>query len=204
MVHNWGPEFEVRPRTATIVEEKGAYINNYCSLSPGKSIQMNPFTHLKGKDSTAKYTTIILSTPGTFTDSSGKILMTGENSRAEIAARAVCQGGTIIQSGLLIGAAPYCRAHVDCSGLMLSNEGSIEAVPGLRAKHPDAVMSHEASIGRIAPGEAAYLQSKGMTEEEAISMIIRGFLNMGIESLSPELDAAFSKIALVSGHGDKK
>ncbi|MFW9987377.1 MAG: SufD family Fe-S cluster assembly protein [Candidatus Odinarchaeota archaeon] len=203
MVHNWGPEFEIRPRTATIVEEKGTYISNYCSLSTGKSIQMNPFTYLKGKNSTAKYTTIILSTPGTFTDSSGTILMTGESSRAEIAARVVCQGGTIIQSGLLIGAAPYCRAHVDCSGLMLSDDGSIEAVPGLRAMHPDARMSHEASIGRIAPGEVAYLQSKGMTEEEAISMIIRGFLDMGVKGLSPDLDDSFSKIALVSGHGEK-
>jgi hypothetical protein len=203
MVHNWGPEFDIRPRTATIVEEKGTYVSNYCSLKPGRSIQMSPFTHLKGKGSTAKYTTIILSTPGSCTNSGGEILMSGENSRAEIAARAVCQGGTVIQAGLLIGAAPYCRAHVDCSGLMLSDKGSIEAVPGLRAMHPDARMSHEASIGRIAPGEVAYLQSKGMNEEEAVSMIIRGFLDMGIQNLSPELDQAFSEIALVSGHGEE-
>jgi Fe-S cluster assembly scaffold protein SufB len=86
---------------------------------------------------------------------------------------------------------------------MMSNEGLIEAVPGLRAMHPDAKMSHEASIGRIAPGEVSYLQSKGLTEEEAISMIVRGFLDIGIRGLSSELDAAISEIMTVSGHGEK-
>ncbi|MBA7660037.1 hypothetical protein ES703_68036 [subsurface metagenome] len=129
--------------------------------------------------------------------------MTGKNSGAEIAARAVCQGGSIIQTGLLVGAAPNCRAHVDCSGLMVSKEGMIEAVPGLRALHPDAKMSHEASIGRISPGEVAYLQSRGFSEEEALALIIRGFLDIGIESLSPELDRTISEIAQISGHGEK-
>lgn len=203
MIHNWGPEFEVRPRSATIVDDGGTYISNYCSLNPAKNIQMEPFTHLKGRNSTAKYTNIILGTKGTFVDLGGKILMTGENSGAEIAARAVCQGGIIIQTGLLIGAAPNCSAHVDCSGLMMSHDGIIEAVPGLRAMHPNARMSHEASIGRIAPGEISYLQSKGLTEEEATSMIVRGFLDIGIRGLSPELDAAISEIATISGHGEK-
>ena len=203
MIHNWGPEFEIRPRSATIVDDGGTYMSNYCSLNPAKSVQMNPFTHLKGKNSTAKYNTIILGIKGTFIDLGGIILMTGENSGAEIAARAVCQGGTIIQAGLLIGAAPNCHAHIDCSGLMMSNDGLIEAVPGLRAMHPDAKMSHEASIGRIAPGEVSYLQSKGLTEEEAISMIIRGFLDIGIRGLSSKLDAAISEIMTVSGHGEK-
>lgn len=42
-----------------------------------------------------------------------------------------------------------------------------------------------------------------MTEEESISMIIRGFLDMGNQGLSPELDAAFSEIAAISGHGEE-
>ena len=203
MVHNWGPEFEIRSRSATSVDDEGTYTSNYCSLNLGKSVQLSPFTHLKGKNSSAKYTTIVLGNKGTFADLGGRVLLSGENSGAEIMARAVCYGGTIIQTGLLIGAAPNCRAHVDCSGLMMSNGGLIEAIPGLRSMHPDARMSHEASIGRIAPGEVSYLQSKGMTEEEAISMIVRGFLDAGIRGLSPELDAALSDIAKISGHGEE-
>lgn len=203
MIHNWGPEFEVRPRGGTIVEEGGTYISNYFSLRPAKSVQMDPFTHLKGDNSSAKYLTVILSTPGTFADLGGRILMTGKNSGAELVARAVCQGGYVIQTGLIIGAASNCRAHVDCAGLMMSEKGMIEAIPGLRAMHPEARMSHEASIGRVAPGQVAYLQSKGLTEEEALSMIVRGFLDIGVEIFIPELDSAISEIAEISGHGEE-
>ena len=82
-------------------------------------------------------------------------------------------------------------------------DGFIEAVPGLRSLHPEARMSHEASIGKIAPEQVAYLQSRGMEEREAISLIIRGFLDADIEGLSPELDARIAEIVELAGHGEE-
>ena len=202
MIHSWGPQFDIGPRTCSIVEEGGTLINTYCSINPPRKIQMHPFTHLKGDNASAKYVSIILGTPNTCCDIGGTIMMDGNNTGAEICARAVCKGGNIVQTGLLIGKGKNCRAHVDCAGLMLSNEGMIEATPALRALNPDARMSHEASIGRVAPGELVYLMSKGFTEEEALSTIIRGFIDPGIEGISPELDAALTEVAEISGHGE--
>jgi Fe-S cluster assembly scaffold protein SufB len=82
-------------------------------------------------------------------------------------------------------------------------EGFIESIPGLRGLHPEARMSHEASIGRIAPEQVEYLQSRGLDEREAISMIIRGFLGADIVGLGPELDARIAEIAELAGHGEK-
>jgi hypothetical protein len=48
-------------------------------------------------------------------------------------------------------------------------------------------MSHEASVGKISPEQVEYLQARGMEEREAVSMIIRGFLDVNIEGLGPEL-----------------
>lgn len=203
MVHNWGSELEVRPRSATIVSEGGNFSSNYYSLNPPRHIQMDPYTHLKGKNSKAKYTTILIGKKGTICDIGGTVLLEGENSAAEYAARAVCQGGDVVQTGALIGAGKNCRAHVDCSGMILSDSGMIDAIPGLRAIHPDARMSHEASIGKINTGEVSYLQTRGLTEEEAISLIVRGFLDIGIGGLSEELDKAISEIAEISGHGEE-
>jgi Fe-S cluster assembly scaffold protein SufB len=130
--------------------------------------------------------------------------MTGENSQALKSLRAVNHGGTVIQTGLLIGAAKDARAHVDCSGLMLSDSGIIEAIPGLRAMHPDARLSHEAAIGRIDMGEVHYLQSKGLDEMQAIALIVRGFLDIGIEleGFAPELKRTIQEISTLSGHGE--
>jgi len=68
--------------------------------------------------------------------------------------------------------------------------------------HPDARMSHEASIGKIAPEQVQYLMSKGMEEREAISMLIRGFLGTDVEGLGAELDGQIAKIVEVAGHGE--
>ncbi len=204
MVHNWGPRMVVRPRSGTIVEEGGTCVGNYCSLRPARNVQSEPRAWLNGKGASAKYTTVILGSDGSTIDTGGEVYLNGENTSAELAHRAVCTGGRIYQRGLLIGNTP-CRAHVDCAGMVLNagEDGFIEAVPGLRALHPEARMSHEASIGRIAPEQVAYLQSRGMEEREAISLIIRGFLGEEIVGLSPELDARIAEIAEIAGHGEE-
>jgi Fe-S cluster assembly scaffold protein SufB len=205
MVHSWGSEVEVYPRSGTIIEAGGAFVSNYVSLRPARIIQTNPRTWLNGEGAAAKYLTIILGSRGSTIDTGGDVYLNGANSSAELAHRAVCTGGRIYQRGLLIGKAPGCRAHVDCAGMMLDagEDGFIEAVPGLRALHPEARMSHEASIGKIAPEQVAYLQSRGMEEREAISLIIRGFLDADIEGISPELDARIAEIAELAGHGEE-
>jgi len=195
-VHNWGPRMGVRSRPGTIVEEGGTFVSNYCSLRPARNVQTEPRTWLNGKGASAKYTTVILGSDGSTIDTGGEVYLNAEDTSAELAHRAVCTGGRIYQKGLLIGNAP-CRAHVDCAGMVLDarEDGFIHSVPGLRALHGDARMSHEASIGKIAPEQVAYLQSRGMEEREAISMIIRGFLGEEIVGLSPELDARVAEIA---------
>lgn len=204
MVHDWGPEFVVRPRTGTIVDDDATYVSNYYSVNPARDIQMNPFSHLKGKNANAKYMSILASFPNTYSDIGGTVLLDGENSGAELVSRAVNHGGTVIQTGLLIGAAKGARAHVDCSGLMMTEKGIIEAVPGLRSIHPDAKMSHEAAIGRIDSGEVNYLQSKGLDEMQAVALIVRGFLDIGIEveGLDSELERTIREISELSGHGE--
>jgi len=205
MVHNWGPDFIIRPRSGTVVEEDASYVSNYYSVRPPKHIEMDPFTHLKGKNAKAKYMSVIVCLPDTFSDIGGTIHMAGENSGAELVARTVNHGGTVIQTGLLMGDAKGARAHVDCSGLMMSDTGIIEAIPGLRSMHPDARMSHEAAIGRIDIGEVNYLQSKGLSEMQAIALIVRGFLDIGIEmeGLTPELEKTILEISELSGHGEE-
>jgi Fe-S cluster assembly scaffold protein SufB len=203
MIHHWGPEFIVRPRGATVVEQGGVYEENYYAVQPPKSIDMNPVTFLKGEHASAKYMSGLICLPGTSCHIGGTVYLAGENSGAELISRAVNHGGTVVQKGLLIGAAGGTRAHVDCSGLMLGDTGVIEAVPGLRAMHPDAKMSHEAAIGRIDTGAVNYLQSKGLSEMQAVSLIVRGFLNIEgeISGLAPALESAIRELAALSGHG---
>jgi len=204
MVHSWSQETEVRSHSGTIVEKGGAYLENYCSLKPAKSVKTNPRTWLDGDGASAKYLTIILGSEGAEIDTGGEVYLNGKNTSAELAHRAVCTGGRINQTGLLVGN-NVCRAHVDCAGMVVDakNDGYILSIPGLRSSHPEARMSHEASIGKIAPEQVEYLQSRGMDEREAISLIIRGFLGADVFGLGAELDSRIEDIAELAGHGEE-
>jgi len=199
MVHSWGKDVIVRPRAGTVVEAGGRYISNYVSLHPGASIESNPKTWLNGVGASASYVSVILGSPGSITDIGGEITLNADDTSAEISQRGVSTGGKIYQRGFLVGNARG-RAHVNCAGMLLdsSKEGLITSTPGLKAVSPDATLSHEASIGRIAADQVAYLQARGLTEEDAISMIIRGFLSANIVGLGPELDARIDEIAALA------
>jgi len=205
MVHSWGPKVVVWPHAGTIVEAGGALVSNYISLRPAGDIRSNPRTWLNGKGASVRHFTVIVGSEGSNITIGGEVYLNAEDTSAELAHRAVCTGGRLCQKGLLIGNA-RCRGHVDCAGMLLDpkEKGFILSIPGLKALHPEARLSHEASIGKIAPEQVAYLQARGMEEREAISMIIRGFLALDIEGLGPELDARIAEIAEVAGHGEER
>jgi Fe-S cluster assembly scaffold protein SufB len=204
MVHQWNPQTDVRPHSGTIVEAGGVYVENYCCLRPARSVVAQPRTMLNGQGASAKYMTIVVGAAGSVIDIGGEIYLNGADTTAELAHRAVCTGGRIYQRGLLVGNA-RCRAHVDCASMIVATDqdGSIQSIPGLQACHPEARMSHEASIGKIAPEQVEYLQTRGMDEREAVSLIIRGFLRADSIGLGPELDARIAEIAELAGHGEE-
>ncbi len=202
MVHSWGSDVIVHPCSGIIVEDGGRYESNYISLRSPKSIRSYPKTWLNGKGASAKFLSIVLGSTDSMLDMGGDIYLNAEDTSAELAHRGVCIGSRMYQNGLMVGNAP-CKAHVDCAGMLLDTEenGFIESVPGIRALHPDAQISHEASIGKISPEQVEYLQSRGMSEDEAISLLIRGFLDVDIEGLGTELDARINEIINLGGHG---
>ncbi len=70
----------------------------------------------------------------------------------------------------------------------------MHAIPELRAYVPGVEMSHEAAVGKIDQQEIEYLMARGIDEDEAISTIVRGFLNVDIEGLPPSLKNKLEKI----------
>jgi len=192
MIHNWAEEMEVRPRSVAQVEEGGLFLNNYICMKPVRSLQMYPTTHLIGEDAVARFYSIIVGSPDSEYDLGGRIFLKRKGNRAEIVTRTISNGGKIIARGHLIGEVPGIKAHLECRGLLL-NGGLIHAIPELEA-HSDGVdMSHEAAVGKIAQEEITYLMSRGLSEDEATATIVRGFLNVDIPGLPPQLKAEIDR-----------
>jgi Fe-S cluster assembly scaffold protein SufB len=197
MIHNWAEEMMVRPRSVGVVEEGGLFLNNYICMKPVKSLQMYPTTHLVGKGAVSRFYSLLVGSPGSELDVGGRIFLKAEDTRAEIIARAISNGGRIINRGDLIGEVPGVKAHLECRGLMLKG-GLIHAIPELRAAVDGVEMSHEAAVGKIAQDEILYLMSRGLSELEAISTIVRGFLSVDIPGLPPALKAEIDRAVELS------
>ncbi|MBN1255316.1 MAG: SufD family Fe-S cluster assembly protein [Deltaproteobacteria bacterium] len=187
MIHNWAEEMAVRPRSAVIVEEGGTFISNYICLVPAKDLQMYPAATLKGKGAVATFNSVLLAKPGSFMDVGSRIILQGEGCRGEVISRVVSTGGTVIARGHLVGEYPGIRAHLECKGLLLSDKGRIHAIPELEGTTSDLEMSHEAAVGKIAQEEVEYLMARGLSEQEATALIIKGFLSLDIVGLPADL-----------------
>ena len=193
MIHSWAPKVEVRPRTGIIVEEGGIFLSNYVCLRPVRSVQMYPAARCVGENAIARFNSVVLAPPESYLDLGSKVLLEARGSRAEIISRAATTGGTVIARGYIEGKAPEVKGHLECRGLILSGEGIIHAIPELRGDLPGVDLSHEAAVGKIAEEEVEYLMARGISRDEAVSMIVRGFLRVDIEGLPPQLTAELQR-----------
>ncbi|HDQ92558.1 MAG TPA: SufD family Fe-S cluster assembly protein, partial [Synergistetes bacterium] len=187
MIHNWAEEMAVRPRSGVLVEEGGTFISNYICLVPAKDLQMYPVATLTGKGAVATFNSVLLARAGSLMDVGSRIILQGEGCRGEVISRVVSTGGTVIARGHLVGETPGIRAHLECKGLLLSDTGRIHAIPELEGRTSDLEMSHEAAVGKIAQEEVEYLMARGLSEQEATALIIKGFLSLDIVGLPADL-----------------
>ncbi len=195
MIHSWGQNFHVRPRMGAIVQENGVLNMNYILLKPVKSIQMYPTVILKDQGARASFRNMILSRKNSNIDVGSGIIFSAEGTKGEIVSRAVIMDESIIDMrGILRGNKPNTHGHLECRALLLSDNAIARAHPSLDGRSKETEMTHEAAVGKIADEQLYYLMTRGLSESEATSLIVRGFLDTDIPGLPPELQAEISKI----------
>lgn len=179
---------EVRPRSAVVIEDDGTFISNYILMTPVKSLQMYPTAYCVGKSARATFQSIVYAPGDTKVDLGSRTVLRGEGSRSEIISRVIATDhAKVIARSDVIGEGANAKGHIECRGLMLSDNAEIDSIPELKATRKDLDLSHEAAVGKVAEEEIQYLMARGLSEEEATSVIIRGFLNVDITGLPDAL-----------------
>lgn len=107
--------------------------------------------------------------------STNNIVLHGAGSRANMISRSVMKGNSNQTFYATMEALNKCFGHIECDAIIMDN-GTNETMPSLKAKHPDAELTHEASIGKIASDQLTKLMSLGLTYDQAVNRIIQGFL----------------------------
>ena len=99
----------------------------------------------------------------------------GKNSNVMVGIKFVATDTSSITANSKIVAYAKAKGHLNCEGILLG-KGKLDFIPEIICKSKDAELTHEAAIGRIAGEKIEYLRTRGLTEEEAVKLIIKGFL----------------------------
>ncbi|MEM2848683.1 MAG: SufD family Fe-S cluster assembly protein [Candidatus Bathyarchaeia archaeon] len=189
MIHSWSRASHVRPRTAVLVEDGGRFISNYVVLKPATSIQTYPFIRLVGEGSSTISTSVVLGSGNASIDVGSNVSLESKGSNCRILSRVVGGGSSETMARSRITAKiDNVRGHTECNGIIVSDNASIVAIPELEARAKNVELTHEAAIGKISEEEIFYLQTRGFTREEAVSLIVGGFLESGLSELPASIE----------------
>lgn len=195
MIHNWSEKTFVRPRSAALIEDGGNFVSNYLCLRPVGDVQMYPVAFCDGEGSRVSFNTILFGHKNSSLDIGSKGVLNGKESRAEMISRAIARKGSkIIVKGMIEGNNSECKGHLECRGLIMDDESLIQAIPELIARKEGAEITHEAAVGRISEKEIVYLMTRKLSRDQAVSMIIRGFMDVGIMGLPKVLNEEVNRI----------
>jgi len=194
MIHQWSEQTLVRPRSGAKVEDKATFVSNYVCMRPVRDVQMYPVAYCAGEESRVSFNSILYGNKNSQLDIGSKAVLTGRGSKAEMVSRAIARAGSkMIIRGMIEGDNSDCKGHLECRGLLMDDESFMQSIPELIAKKKGVEITHEAAVGKISEKEISYLMTRRLSREQAVSLIIRGFMDVGIldlpDSLNKEIKA---------------
>jgi Fe-S cluster assembly scaffold protein SufB len=195
MIHQWSEQTLVRPRSAAEIADNATFVSNYVCMRPVKDIQMYPVAYCNGQNSRVSFNSILYGHKDSQLDIGSKAVLTGEGSKAEMISRAIArEGSKMIIRGLIEGNSSDCKGHLECRGLLMDDASFMESIPELIARKKGVEITHEAAVGKISEKEITYLMTRKLSRDQAVSLIIRGFMDASILGLPDSLNAEIKRI----------
>lgn len=178
-VENWSKNMYNLNTKRARVEEGGSI--EWVSGSFGSHISyLYPESDLVGKGARAEFTGVTFAGAEQNLDTGAKMLHLAPNTTSVITTKSLSKSGGIstYRSAIYISKeAKGSKASVSCESLMLDNISRSDTVPAMDIHTDECDVGHEAKIGRISNDAVFYLMSRGISEEEARTMIVSGFAN---------------------------
>ncbi len=178
-IENWSRNMMNLNTKKAIVGKNGKM--EWVSGSFGSHISMlYPMSILKGDNSKTEYTGISFAGKNQNLDTGFKVVHVGKNTSSVIVSRSISKNGGIATYRSLVSILPNAtgsKCSVTCDGLMLDDLSRSDTVPVNNVENGQVEFSHEAKVGKISEKAIFYLMSRGLSEEDAKAMIVRGFAN---------------------------
>jgi Fe-S cluster assembly protein SufB len=163
-----------------------------------------PSCLLLGDDSVGEFYSVALTANRQQADTGTKMIHVGRNTRSTIVSKGISAGhGQNTYRGLVkIGkAADGARNYSQCDSLLLGDKCGAHTFPYIEVANSSAQMEHEASTSKIGEDQLFYFQQRGISAEDAVSMIVNGFCKEVFKELPMEFAVEAQKLLSVSLEG---
>lgn len=189
-IENWSKNMYNLNTKRALVEEGG--IMEWVSGSFGSHVSyLYPMTILQGEGAKMEYTGITFAGATQDLDTGMKVVHNGKNTTSSVNTRSISKSGgvsTTRTSVVINNSAKGAKSTVGCTSLMLDEVSRSDTIPAIDVRTQDADVGHEAKIGRISDEAIFYLMSRGISEDDARTMIVSGFA----DSVSKELPLEYA------------
>lgn len=163
-----------------------------------------PSCVLAGDDSVGEFYSVALTNNYQQADTGTKMLHVGARTRSTIVSKGISAGNSSNSYRGLVQVGPKAygaRNYSQCDSMLIGDRAAANTFPYIRSQQPDAIIEHEASTCRISADQLFYLQSRGISFEEAVSMMVSGFCRDVFNQLPLEFAAEADKLLALKLEG---
>lgn len=156
-----------------------------------------PCIILKGRGARGEILSVAYAGKGQHQDAGAKIIHQAPQTTSQIISKSISQGGgRSTYRGLLkiVKGAKDCRSFVQCDAFMLDEESRSDTYPSIKIDEDTATIGHEAKVGKISDDKLFYLMSRGLSEKEAMKLIVLGFMESFTKELPMEYAVELSRL----------
>ena len=209
-VQNWYPgDAEGKGGIYNFVTKRGIAHQrakiSWTQVETGSAITWKyPSVILKGDDSVGEFYSVALTNHRQQADTGTKMVHIGKNTRSTIVSKGISAGrgqNTYRGQVKMLKSAANARNYTQCDSLLLGDECGAHTLPYIEVKNATAQVEHEASTSKIGEDQLFYCRQRGISQEDAVSMIVNGFCRQVFKELPMEFAVEAQKLLGVSLEG---
>jgi Fe-S cluster assembly protein SufB len=210
-VQNWYPgDEEGRGGIYNFVTKRGDCRGarskiNWTQVEAGSAITWKyPSCILRGNDSVGEFYSVAVTNNFQQADTGTKMVHIGKNTRSTIVSKGISAGrAQNAYRGLvkIFPTADGARNYTRCDSLLMGNRCGAHTFPYMEIKNPTAIVEHEATTSKIGEDQLFYCLQRGLTEEDAVNMIVNGFCKEVFRELPMEFAVEAQNLMNVSLEG---
>ena len=188
------------------IEVEGAhnFVANGFIVHNSKITMKYPSVYLLGERAKAEILSVAFAGKGQHQDAGGKIMHLAPNTTSRITSKSVSKDGGRTTYRGLIHVAEGCKnvkSHVACDALILDENSASDTVPYMEINEKNVNIEHEATVGKIGEEQLFYLMSRGLSEDQAKTMIVSGFMEPFTKELPLEYAIELNRLIAMNMEG---